>query len=129
MFGTASSGSGSEKARAAPSASSPSATTSVPASRATFSKLSVRSTKARRTESERASAAALLDDDAATHRGARGERLAVDVDAHPHGSTQSGTGSATRFSPTRRTTTAQPKETQSPSWEYGPSAGSASATR
>ena len=36
------------------------------------------------------------------------ERLAVDVDAQPHGATHSGTGSATRFSPTRRTTTAQP---------------------
>jgi len=64
---------------------------------------------------ERARAAALLDDDASAHRRARRQRLAVDVDADPHGATHSGTGSATRLSPTRRTTTAQAKETQSPS--------------
>ena len=64
---------------------------------------------------ERARGAALLDDDAPADGGARRERLAVDVDAQPHGATHSGTGSATRFSPARRTTTAQPKDTQSPS--------------
>ena len=56
---------------------------------------------------ERSGAPALLDDDAPADRGARREWLAVDLDAQPHGSTHSGTGSATRFSPTRRTTTAQ----------------------
>ena len=86
----------------------------MPASRATFSKLSVRSTKARRTESERAPPPSSTTTRPLTAAPGR-ERLAVDVDAQPHGATHSGTGSATRFSPTRRTTTAQPNETQSPS--------------
>ena len=63
----------------------------MPASRATFSKLRGALDEGQ-AHGERSRAPALLDDDAPADGGAGRERLPVDLDAQPHGSTHSGHG-------------------------------------
>ena len=64
---------------------------------------------------DRAGAAAFLDDDPARDGVAGRERLGIDLDAQPHGSTHTGAGGPVRFWPTRRTRADHANDTQSPS--------------